>query len=705
MPETNAQPQTPAHAGVAASRGGRVDLDALLAPLWQWLEADSAILGRYEPDGTATFLINWRREGIAASVAGAVALGGKNLVTLVAETGRPARIDDYADASGPIGEISRHAGNRSGVATPIEIKGRLWGVLAAASVSESGLPADTQSRLAGVAQLVAIAIANAEDVAALEREQSALRRVATLIAQGVAQEQLFAAVTEEAGRLLGAASVHLGRYEPDDAVTVLGAWGAERLLLDVGMRMPLGGHNITTLVAQTGRSARVDDYGQSPHLIDGLAIERRAQAAVGEPIVVEARVWGLLVALTDGQGELPQDAGQRLASFTELIAVAIANADSRASQARLADEQAALRRVATLVAQGVAQEQLFAAVTEEAGRLLGVTWVHLGRYNPDNTTTAVGSWGTRPVLMDVGTTVALGGNNLATIIAQTAAAAKLASGGQTDSELDRLWRPGGLESAVGEPILVEGGLWGWISAATAVGTPLPPGTTERLASFAELVATAIANAEGRRELNASRARIVAAADEARQRIERDLHDGAQQDLVHAVIGLKLALRGLRNGDAGATEMVAEALRHAEDATADLRELAHGILPAVLTSGGLRAGSQSLVSRLSLPVRTEVTDQRFPAAIEATGYFVMSEALTNVAKHADATGATISAEVEGDQLKVEVADDGVGGARVGPARGLGGLQDRVAAMGGRLEVVSPPGRGTMVRAWLPAASSP
>jgi signal transduction histidine kinase len=194
--------------------------------------------------------------------------------------------------------------------------------------------------------------------------------------------------------------------------------------------------------------------------------------------------------------------------------------------------------------------------------------------------------------------------------------------------------------------------------------------------------------------------LVAAADEERRRVVRDLHDGGQQRLVHAVIVLKLALRALKEGRADASELVAEGLQHAEKANFELRELAHGILPAVLTRGGLRAGAEALVSRISLPVSVDVSDERLPPGIEATAYFLVSEALTNVVKHAHAERATVTARVEGRWLRVEVSDDGVGGARGRGTSGLGGLEDRVSALEGRLVVESPRGRGTRVYALLP-----
>jgi signal transduction histidine kinase len=260
----------------------------------------------------------------------------------------------------------------------------------------------------------------------------------------------------------------------------------------------------------------------------------------------------------------------------------------------------------------------------------------------------------------------------------------------------------GIRSSVGTPIIVEGRVWGVVIAGSTLHQSLPPDTEARLASFTELVATAIANAESRTALVASRARIVAAADESRRQIERDLHDGGQQRLVHAVIVLKLALRALENADADASELVAEALGHAEQANAELRELAHGILPAALTRGGLRAGVEALVSRVSLPVIVDVPVGRLPAGVEATAYFVISEALTNVVKHAGAAGAQVAARVERGELRVEVRDDGVGGARDGHGTGLGGREDRVSALHGRLVLESPPGGGTCVYAVLPVS---
>jgi signal transduction histidine kinase len=260
-------------------------------------------------------------------------------------------------------------------------------------------------------------------------------------------------------------------------------------------------------------------------------------------------------------------------------------------------------------------------------------------------------------------------------------------------------REQGVRSAVGTPIVVEGRLWGLMAAASSQEPPLPPDTEARLASFTELVATAISNAEARTEVASSRARIVAATDEERRRVVRDLHDGAQQHLVHTILTLKLASRAFEHEQAAAPALVSDALHQAERANAELRELAHGILPAALTQGGLRAGVDALASRSPVPVAIDVSVGRLPAAVEATAYFVVAEALTNVAKHADAGHAGVVARIEEGTLAVHVRDDGVGGA-LPDGSGLVGLADRVAALDGRLRIESQADGGTLVSAAIP-----
>jgi signal transduction histidine kinase len=239
-------------------------------------------------------------------------------------------------------------------------------------------------------------------------------------------------------------------------------------------------------------------------------------------------------------------------------------------------------------------------------------------------------------------------------------------------------------------------LWGALFVHSKQTHQLPRDTESRLTRFADLVATAIANAEARAALAASRSRIVAATDEERRRVVRDLHDGAQQRMIHTILTLKLAHRAAENEEEDLPALLTEALHHAEQATAELRELAHGILPSVLTQGGLRAGVDALASRVPVPVENAVSVGRLPAAVEATAYFVVAEALTNVAKHSRAGRAEVTARVEDGTLRVQVRDDGIGGARP-DGSGLLGLADRLAALGGQLRVESPAEGGTLVAA--------
>jgi len=533
----------------------------------------------------------------------------------------------------------------------------------------------------------------------LSEEQAALRRVATLAARGTRQDELFTAVTEEICRLLPVDFAILGRYEHHGTGTVVATWGSPDRF-PVGSRWNLEGKNLATSVFETGRSARADRYADASGEIGVDARESGFRSGVGAPITVEGRLWGVVVAGSRREQPLPADTEARLGSFTELVAMAVANAASRSALARLAEQHAALRRVATLVARGVSPEELFAAVVEEVGQLLPVDLANMCRYEPDRMQTFVATWGRPGKRFPVGSRWPIGGKNLGTIVFETSRPARIENYADASGPVNVIAREVELRSAVATPIIVEGRLWGMIGVGSSQEQPLAPDTETRLASFTELVVTAIANAESRAALAASRARIVAAADESRRRIERDLHDGAQQRLVHAVIVLKLAARATSNADPNAGELVAEALQHAEQANSELRELAHGILPAALTRSGLRAGVEALVSRVSLPVRVDVSVERLPAGLEATAYFVVSEALTNVVKHARAARAHVTAQVEGGKLRVEVRDDGVGGAGGGHGTGLGGLADRVSALDGRFLLDSPPGGGTRVCALLP-----
>ena len=365
--------------------------------------------------------------------------------------------------------------------------------------------------------------------------------------------------------------------------------------------------------------------------------------------------------------------------------------------ARLADEQAALRRVATLVAQAVPTSELFEAVTREVGLRCDADLARMERFEPDHTVTALAAWSrSGEAQLAVGTRFELEGASIAAQVYETGRPARVDTFAGASGPIAEEAQALGIRSSVGCPIVAGGRTWGVIAASTRRATPFPPYTESRIADFTELVATAVSNAEARAALVASRARLLTAGDEARRRVARDLHDGAQQRLVHTILTLKLA-RGAQD----AAGLVGEALEEAERANEELRELAHGLLPSVLTRGGLTAGVEALVSRVRLPVTVDVTEQRFAPEIEASAYFVVAESLTNVAKHSGAAGAEVRLWVDDSALHVEVRDDGAGGASP-DGSGLLGLSDRVLALGGSLLVDSPPGQGTRIGAMLPTA---
>ena len=375
--------------------------------------------------------------------------------------------------------------------------------------------------------------------------------------------------------------------------------------------------------------------------------------------------------------------------------------DAHTESRRLADEQAALRRVATLVAQAVPTAEVFEAVTREVGLQCDADLARMERFEPDRTVTAIAAWNrSGEARLAVGTRFALEGTSIAAQVYETGRPARVDSFAGASGPIAREAQRLGIRSSVGCPIVVGGRAWGVIAASTRREAPFPANTESRIADFTELVATAVANAEAQAGLVASRARLVTTADEARRRVVRDLHDGAQQSLVHAIITLKLARRAYDNDDEQAARtLVAEALDGTEQANAELRELAHGLLPSVLARGGLAAGVDALVTRVHVPVSVAVPKERFPSEIEATAYFVAAEALTNVAKHSGARGANVAAWVDDSVLHLDVRDDGVGGARP-DGSGLLGLQDRVSALGGALRIESAPGSGTRIAATFP-----
>lgn len=620
-----------------------------------------------------------------------------------ARDGSPFRIEDLGELASAVADAGREMGIGSAAGAAIVVDGEPWGLIAVGAAHGGSLPEGIEERLADFTGLAAAAISTGaarEQLARLADEQAALRRVAMLVARGPAPAEVFDAVVEEVGRLLGVASTGLLRFEPDETVTLVAGWGRFTEEVPVGIRLPLGGLNVTSEIARTGRPARYDRGVRATGALGEHARGLNVRAAVGGPIVVAGRLWGAMTAAAVEGGPLPPNVEERLAQFAELLATAIANAESRAELRQHAKRQAALRRVATLVAQGVEADELLSAVAREIAAVAQVDGVHIYHYEPDGTAILVAVSTTLPEKMPLGTRHALGGYNIPTLVYRTGRVARMDDMTRVTGTPAAIVQRVGVRSVVGSPIVVDGGLWGVVVAATAQDDPIPADTERRINGFTELVATAIANADSRAQLAASRARVVAATTEERQRIVRDLHDGAQQRLVHASITLQFALRALEAGDGGVDALVSEALDHTKVTISELRELAHGIMPAALTRGGLRAAVAALADRSSLPVAADIGPERYPSPIEGTAYFVVSEALTNVVKHAGANRAEVIAGVQDGRLRVEVRDDGVGGADPGRGSGLAGLRDRVEALGGSIEIVSPAGGGTALSVRIP-----
>src|ERR1700761_4093154 len=544
------------------------------------------------------------------------------------------------------------------------------------------------------------------DVRQIAAEQAALRRVALLVARAAQPEGGFAAVAAEAGRLLGAEHVVLSRCDPDGAVRVVAAWSGAGAAIPVGTRMSLGGRNLHTLVFQTGRAARLDDYAGASGAATEVAREFSIRAAVAAPISVEGRLWGVLAVASTSGRPLPTDSETQLASFTELAATAVANAQAREELGGFAREQAALRRVAVMVARGAPPGEVFAAVVEEAGRLLDSDFTAMAKYDPDGGATFLAQWVKTGSAMPVplGTRFRAGGRNVHTLVFRTGRPARIDNYvGATGpaAEASQEW---GLRAAVAVPIRVAGQLWGVIGVGSTQ-EPLPANTEGRLADFAELASTAIVNAEAQGALAASRARIVAAADQTRRRIERDLRDGAQQRLV----SLTLQLREVRAAvPPGAGELAARldvAVAEVTGVLEERREIARGRPPATLAGGGLRPALLALARRSPVPVEFDVrVTGRVIETAEAAAYYAVAEALTNTAKHAHASAVTVEVAAGERVLHVRVQDDGCGGADFDRGSGLVGLRDRVEAFGGQLLLDSPSGAGPVLDVVLPLGGS-
>ena len=678
------------------------------------LNVPGVIVTRYEADGMAVVF----GDAFESELSGAEAFFGVgsrapadpgSLAAQVLETHGTARVDDFSTLAGTVGDLACAAGFGSGCAAPIVVNGELWGKMCVFSGAGTVLPARTEERLYDFIELVATAISNYEaraELAASEartlelaNEQAALRRVATLAARESSPVEVLEAVAEEAARVLEVDAIGMLRFEPDETATLVAqsetTWDPPPL----GTRFTLEGENIIASVHRTGQAARMDDWESATGSVAAMANVLAVRSTVASPIVVEGRLWGTMIAATNQSKPLPADTESRIVEFTELLATSIANAESREALSRLATEQAALRRVATLVAQGAEPGQVFAAVAEEVAGIINTPIVAVFRYESDGTCTTLGVAG--ETSFAVGSRWPVEEEGISGMILASGRPVRKDDHSTMGGPVGEAVREALIVVTVGVPIVVEGSIWGFMVAGGRPDRPIPTDTEERLARFTELVATAVANATMRGELVASRARVIAAADGARRRIERDLHDGAQQQLVTLALAMRSAEGRIRTGQ---EDLKAEVGGFADRVTSlveDLREMSRGIHPAILSEGGLSPALEALALRSAVPVTLNVHhEQRLPDGVEVAAYYVASEALTNVSKHADASLVELDLHIDDAKLRLSIRDDGVGGADPSRGSGLIGLKDRVEALGGTIEVESAHGRGTRLRVAIP-----
>ncbi len=665
-----------------AGRGGTgADvLAAIAAEGSAWLGGLSTVLVRLEEDGTSTVIAaSASREGPLVTESGQA--NEDDLIGRVARSAAPIRIDDAAQRSANEHRVPTSIG------VPITIAGRTWGVFVATSLSRA-MPPRAEQRLARFAEAVTPTILSAQARTQLTQEQFALRRVAELMARGAGADDVFAVVVLQASELARGADVTVTQWEGPDLLRVIAAHGATAPA--VGMLLTADGQ-----VSSVGNIRDPDGrVGDDDHLRDATPtmVQHHGKSLVA-PIRLGGEPWGLLGA-TLVAGSFPVGTEHLLNQFADLAAAELANARARARIQELAEAQAALSRVAALVARGAALDEVFTAVATEASHQVEDGASVLVRFDTDSSFFVVGA-------ANSGVPVGFRGQPhegaLLTELVRTGAPARVETFEDTPwAGVARHMEDG---PTVAVPITVESRLWGALTVSS-LHSSLPDNIENRSLEFAELAGAAIANAENKAKLTASRARVVATADETRRRLQRDVHDSAQQRLVHTILTLKLARQSIAP-DSPSAALVDEALLNAERASNELRDIVRGILPAALTRGGLRLGLESLLSNVALPVDLHVTAPRCSTGTEQTAYFVVAEALTNVTKHAHAGRASVSVTLDGDLLTIEVHDDGIGGAD--PARGAGliGLADRVDAVEGAFTLTSPTGGGTTLLVRLPA----
>ena len=548
-------------------------------------------------------------------------------------------------------------------------------------------------------ELEAKVAARTAELVQLAEEQAALRRVATLVVQGKAEADVFALAAREVAQVFGVHIVTIDRYDSDAHSTVVAS--VDDPGFPVGSRWPLDGPSLGATVLQTGRAARIEDYTDLQSTSAAAMRAWSIRSAVGVPILVDDRPWGVICVANPGGAPLRQGIEAGLSDFTELLATAIARAEAREALARLADEQTALRRVATLVAEGVRPAKIFSAVSDEVGQLFATHIAAVVRFDPEDQAIVLVGAAPRVAAEFAGARWSFDNASASARVYHTGRSARMSGAylASVDGPTSAGFGRPGTVCTVASPIMVEGRLWG--AMVVAASEELPPDAEERLEKVGELVATAIANAESKSELAASRRRIVAASDDARRRIERDLHDGTQQRLVSLGLALRAAQSNLPSDLSDLRTELSRIATGLAEAVEELQELSRGIHPAILAQGGLAPALRTLARRSAIPIALDIrTDTRLPTPIEVAAYYVISEALANAAKHAQASRIDISVTPRDGRLMLSIRDDGIGGADRSRGSGLVGLTDRVEALGGSISIESPPGAGTRITAELP-----
>jgi PAS domain S-box-containing protein len=649
--------------------------ERLLEAMGAALRWDLAAAWEVAGDGTMRCAAVWCAPGVSgarfAAATRALHLArGEGLPGRVWATGRPVRIVDlHADPNFPRAPAARRAGLRCGLCFPVRgARGVIGAIELFACVEHSGSRALLQT-MASLGRQIGQAVERARAEQALR--ESMARKSAILDAA------FDCVITMDAeGRVVEAnrATERIFGYDPEE---IVGRDLAD-LIIPEELREPHR-RGLRRYLA-TGRGRMLNH----PLELTGLRAD-------GSVFPVEVAITRLEI---DGPAQFTgylRDVTDRQRADAELRALAV--------------EQAALRRVATLVASEGDPREVFSAVTEEVGRLLGAQSANMIRYEGGDEATVVGGWSAPGIpSVEVGPRVPLDGDTVSVRVWRTGRPARVDSYEGLTGELAAQLRGLGFRCAVAAPIALGGRLWGAVIVSAMHDGAFAPGDGDRISSFAELAAQALANAETREQLAASRARIVEAGDAERRRLERNLHDGAQQRLVATALTLRLVERRVGADPGAVPALLAQAHGEVEQALDELRELARGLHPAVLTDRGLGAALEALATCATVPVEVVgAPGDRLPERVEAAAYFVVSEALANVAKYACANAVRVEVERADGHLVVTVSDDGVGGADAAGGTGLRGLADRVEALGGRLDVSSPPGAGTTLRARVPCLS--